>query len=90
MTHSTVKSVDCSPAAPEPSPAATIQTAQSALSQLQFTYRDHDPQFWALAVAWEAARFAWYVVAGDAGTAADKLALLQTAIVDYQRMTTQR
>ena len=41
-------------------------------------------------MAWEAAHFAWYVVAGDAGTAADKLALLQTAIVDYQRMTIQR
>ena len=90
MTHTTVKSTDCSPAASEPSPAATIQAAQSALGQLQFAYRDHDPKFWALAVAWEAARFAWYVVEGDAGTAADKLALLQTAIADYQRMTTRR
>ncbi len=90
MTHTTVKSADCRPAAPEPSPAATIQAAQSALSQLQFTYRERDPQFWALAVAWEAARFAWYVVEGDAGTAADKLALLQTAIADYQRMMTRR
>ena len=90
MTHSAVKSADCSPAAPEPTPVATIQAAQRALGQLQFTYRDHDPQFWALAVAWEAAHFAWYVVAGDTGTAADKLALLQTAIAGYQRMMTRR
>ena len=90
MTHSAVKSADCSPAAPEPSPAAMIQAAQNALSKLKFTYRERDPQFWALAVAWEAARFAWYVVESDPGTAADKLALLQTAIADYQRMTTQR
>ena len=90
MTHSAVKSADVSAAVPEPTPAAIIQAAQSALGTLQYTYGDHDPKFWALAVAWEAARFAWYVVEGDAGTAADKLQLLQTAIADYQRMTMQR
>ena len=90
MTHSAVKSADGSTPAPEPTPAAIIQAAQSTLGQLQYTYRDHDPKFWALAVAWEAARFAWYVVEGDAGTAADKLQLLQTAIADYQRMMAAR
>ena len=90
MTHSAVKSTDASTPTPEPTPAAIIQAAQSALGTLQYTYRDHDPEFWALAVAWEAARFAWYVVEGDAGTAADKLQLLQTAITDYERMMAVR
>lgn len=90
MTHSAVKSTNASTTAPEPTPAAIIQAAQSALGTLQYTYRDHDPEFWALAVAWEAARFAWYVVEGDAGTAADKLQLLQTAIADYQRVMAVR
>jgi hypothetical protein len=81
MTHSAVKSTDASTLAPEPTPAAIIQAAQSALGTLQYTYRDHDPKFWALA---------WYVVEGDAGTAADKLQLLKTAIADYERMMAAR
>ena len=90
MTHSAVKSADFSTPAQEPTPAAIIQAAQSALGTLQYMYRDHDPKVWALAAAWEAARFAWYVVEGDAGTAADKLQLLQTAIADYERVMAAR
>ena len=76
------------PTAPTtPTPAEVIQTAQTAIGRLQMKYRDTTPDFWALAVAWEAARFAWYVVEGDRGTAADKLHLLKNAIADYERKT---
>ena len=68
-------------------PAEVIQDAQTALGRLQMKYRDTTPDFWALRVAWEAARFAWYVVEGDRGTAADKLHLLKDAIADYERKT---
>ncbi len=68
-----------------PTPAALIQDAQTTIGRLQMQYRDTSPDFWALAVAWEAARFAWYVVEGDRGTAADKLHLLKDAIADYER-----
>ena len=70
-----------------PTPAEVIQTAQTAIGRLQMKYRDTTPDFWGLRVAWEAARFAWYVVEGDRGTAADKLHLLKNAIADYERMT---
>lgn len=75
----------------------TIQQAQTTLGQLRMAYRDSQPEFWALAVAWEAVRFAWYVVDGDTGThcvgavrclgtAQDKLALVKEAIADFERM----
>lgn len=67
--------------------AEVIQEAQSTIARLQMKYRDTTPDFWALAVAWEAARFAWYVTEDDRGTAADKLHLLKDAIADYERKT---
>ena len=70
---------------PEPTAGEVIQAAQSALLKVQMQYRDSDPKFWALAVAWEAARFAWYVVHGDPGTARDKLSLVEEAVADFKR-----
>jgi hypothetical protein len=67
----------------------TIQQAQTTLGQLRMTYRDSQPEFWALAVAWEAVRFAWYVTDGDLGTAQDKLALIKEAIADFERMASR-
>jgi hypothetical protein len=62
-----------------------VQSAQSALLKLQMQYRDTTLPFWALAVAWEAARFAWYVVHGDLGTARDKLQLVEDAIAAFKQ-----
>ena len=67
----------------------TIQQAQTTLGQLRMTYRDSEPEFWALAVAWEAIRFAWNVADGDLGTAQDKLALVKEAIADFDGMTSR-
>ena len=65
-------------------PADIIQKAQSTILKLQASYLDSQPAFWALAVAWEATRFAWYVVAGDHNMAMDKLQLLKRAIADFE------
>jgi hypothetical protein len=70
-------------------PLSLIQAAQTTLGQLQHHYRDTQIEFWGLAIAWDAARFAWYVVSGDLGTAAAKLVLLQEAIADYERQVDQ-
>lgn len=63
-----------------------LQAAQGDVSRLRDQYRDTQPEFWALAVAWEALRFAWYVVAGDQGSAAAKLALVEEAIKDWKSL----
>lgn len=70
----------------EPEPASEIvQRAQSALMKMQMRYHDTALPFWALAVAWEATRFAWYVVQGDLSTAQDKLHCVEEAISDFKR-----
>ena len=66
-------------------PADIIQEAQAALGKLQMTYRDSQPEFWALALAWEAVRFAWYVCAGDTGAALEKLELVRRALAAVER-----
>jgi len=66
-------------------PAEVIQLAQTALGKLQMQYRDSQIEFYALGVAWEAARFAWYVVSGDRGAAADKLRLLDDWLATYRK-----
>ena len=63
--------------------AGMLQEIQTQVSRLQMGYRDERAEFWALAVAWEALRFAWYVCAGEGG-AEQKMASLQTAIADYE------
>ena len=55
------------------------------IARFQHAYRDSQPEFWALRLAWEAVRFAWYILAGDADTAAAKLALVKDAIKDCER-----
>ncbi len=40
-----------------------IQNMQTAIGRLQMQYRDSTLEFWALHLAWEAIRLAWYVVA---------------------------
>jgi hypothetical protein len=72
----------------ESEPASEIvQSAQSTLMKVQMRYRDTTLPFWALAVAWEATRFAWYVVQGDLHTAQDKLHRVEEAIGDFKRKT---
>jgi hypothetical protein len=68
---------------------ASIQDAQGTLGRLQMQYTDNQSAFWALAVAWEATRFAWYVADHDEASASDKLASLKVTIADYERMTAQ-
>jgi hypothetical protein len=62
-----------------------VQNAQAEIGHLQMTYRDSQPAFWALAVAWEAIRFAWYVLDDDLGSAQAKLARVKEAINDFER-----
>ena len=85
MSHTTqppaLEQVD----ATERSPQALIQEVQMEIGRLQMTYRDSDPKFQALAVAWQSLRFAWYVVAEDRSTAQSKLALVEEALADYKR-----
>jgi hypothetical protein len=86
MSHTTqppaLEQVD----ATERTPQALIQAVQMEIGRMQMTYRDSDPKFQALAVAWQALRFAWYVVAEDRNTAQDKLTLVEETIADYKRL----
>ena len=61
-----------------------LQLIQSALLRLQDGYTSNAGEFWALRLAWEAVRHAWYVVAGDEVTSADKLASVKGAIKDCE------
>ena len=72
-------------ASPSEAPQQIVQAAQSTIGKLQFAYRDTVPRFWALAIAWHALRFAWYVAADDQDSASDKLTQLVDAIADYRR-----
>jgi hypothetical protein len=56
-----------------------LQKIQSELLTMQNGYRDTTLKFWALALAWEAVRFAWYVCADDLGAQA-KLRDLKLAL----------
>ena len=67
-----------------------VQQAQSEIGRLQMTYRDSELAFWALAVAWQALRFAWYILDGDRGSAQEKLAEVKQAIADFERMRAKR
>ncbi len=66
-------------------PSEIIQAAQMQIGQLQMTYRDADPNFWALALAWETVRLAWYVVEGNFELAChEKLPLVRQALADFE------
>ena len=59
-----------------------IQHLQTTLGRLQLQYSETMPEFWALRLAWETVRLAWYVVArhDDGG----KLELVEGALKDLQ------
>ncbi len=63
-----------------------IQRAQGTLGRLQMQYSDDRAEFWALALAWEAARLAWYVVAHDSTSVSEKLVLVGRALDDFRRV----
>jgi hypothetical protein len=60
--------------------AELIQQLQTTLGRLQMQYSETAVEFWALRLAWETVRLAWYVVAQhhDGG----KLALVEGALKD--------
>ena len=62
--------------------AKLIQQLQTTLGRLQMQYSETAVEFWALRLAWETVRLAWYVVAQhhDGG----KLALVEGALKDLQ------
>ena len=67
---------------------AQIQQMQSLLGRAQTLYNDSDIRFWALGLAWEAARLAWYEVVE--GHNAGKLRNVENALNDYKRMVEAR
>lgn len=60
-----------------------IQELQNQVFRLRDNYHSSGSQFHALTVAWEAVRFAWYVVHGDFIDANDKLDRVNVAIEWY-------
>ncbi len=62
----------------------SIQDAQSVIGKAQRAYRDTQVQFWALGLAWEAVRLAWYEVAD--GNNGGKIANVENALNDYKRV----
>lgn len=66
-----------------------LQTIQTQLGKLQYTYRDNRPEFWETLLCWEAVRLAWYVVNGDLDTARDKLMGVQDALTDCEKAITR-
>ena len=90
ITSSTAKSSPSSPstAASGSDLAGQLQTAQSVIGRAQRSYGDSDIRFWALGLAWEAVRLAWYeVVEGHNG---GKLRNVENALNDYKRMVEAR
>lgn len=65
--------------------ARLTEQAQTTLGRLQMQYSDDRVEFWALALAWEAARLAWYVVSDDPTSVSEKLGLVETAFEDFHR-----
>jgi len=68
--------------------AGQLQQAQSVLGKAQRSYSDSDVRFWALGLAWEAVRLAWYEVVE--GHNAGKLRNVENALNDYKRMVEAR
>ncbi len=62
--------------------AELIQQMQNMLGRLQIRYSESTPEFWALRLAWEAVRVAWYTVTqqNDGG----KLELVEGAVKDLK------
>jgi hypothetical protein len=65
-----------------------IQEAQSTLAKLQLQYRDNTREWWALGMAVEFVRVAWYEVSKDPDTAREKFTdQASQALTDYERFT---
>ena len=69
--------------APRPSTVTgeRLLVIQAELGRLQQDYRDTDVEFWAIALAWEAVRCAWYVVAQGSR---EKVASVRQALADLE------
>ncbi len=65
-----------------------IQDIQTTLGRLQMQYSETTLEFWALRLAWEAVRLAWYIVAqhDDGG----KLELVKGALKDLTERIQKR
>lgn len=61
-----------------------IQEIQDVTFRMRDLFHSSSSQFHALTVAWEALRFAWYVVHGDLSDADAKLERVNAAIEWYQ------
>ena len=68
--------------------AERIQQIQDELGRARSQYRDNQPEFWALELAWEAVRLAWYVVHDGAGSdmVNEKLQSVKDAVSDFKRV----
>ncbi len=70
-------------------PQEILQDAQTRVGKVQMLYHDTDAEFWALGLAWEAIRLAWYVVDGNLNLACgEKLPLVKSALSDFERNAT--
>lgn len=58
-----------------------LQAIQEEIANLQKSYRDHQVQWWALRLAWEAVRNAWYFC--DNGSA-EKMDEVRDALKDLE------
>ena len=68
--------------------AGQLQQMQSVIGKAQTQCSDSSTCFWALGLAWEAVRLAWYeVVEGHNG---GKLRNVENALNDYKRMVEAR
>jgi hypothetical protein len=63
-----------------------LQAIQEEIFNLQNGYRDHQSQWWALRLAYEAVRCAWYFC--DNGSA-EKLGEVREALADLERVLEQ-
>jgi hypothetical protein len=62
-----------------------IQSAQSALAELQMQCRDNAREYWALGLAVQFVRVAWYEANKDPNTAREKLESAHQALAEYER-----
>ena len=64
--------------------AGQLQQVQAVIGRAQSGYSDSDTCFWALGLAWEAVRLAWYEL--TQGHPGDKLRNVENALNDYKRI----
>jgi len=64
--------------------AQIVKNIETTLSRLQHRYKEYQPEFWALKVAGEAARFAWHAIEGDLDTIRKRFDFLKLAVEDCE------